>query len=140
MSLRQTAKGENVKNEDEFREKKIQLYKETLNFIDVFKQSRHPNTTFWLVEILHILTNKFPPSPSMNKVASNLTKQMERQLQFLLEASAAITEDACKLDFDGEEYQLSDVHLSPTVYELLKRFEFSQQTKSETEITQDQET
>ncbi len=50
---------------------------------------------------------------------------MEGILQFLLEAAASIINSEPKLEFGNrEEYHLRHLHLSPTVYEMLKRFEF----------------
>ena len=47
-------------------------------------------------------------------------------MTFLLENAACIINDESKLDFNANEYCLFDLHLSPTVYEMLKRFEFIQ--------------
>lgn len=63
--------------EDEFRDSKIKLYKETLAFIDLMKHSRHPNTRCWLLEIMNILTNKFPPPANFNRIESSLSYKME---------------------------------------------------------------
>ena len=94
-------------------------------FLEKFKQSRHPNTICWQIEILHILTNKFTPPIGLNKV-SGMTRSMERILQSLLQAASNVIENKSKDNLDSNEYQLQNVHLSPTVYEMLKRFEFSQ--------------
>ena len=51
---------------------------------------------------------------------------MERILQSLLQAASNVIENKSKDNLDSNEYQLQNVHLSPTVYEMLKRFEFSQ--------------
>jgi len=42
----------------------------------------------------------------------------------LLDSAATIINNEGKLNFTANEYRLFDLHLSPTVYELLKRFEF----------------
>ena len=55
-----------------------------------------------------------------------MTRSMERILQSLLQAASNVIENKSKDNLDSNEYQLQNVHLSPTVYEMLKRFEFSQ--------------
>ena len=56
-----------------------------------------------------------------------MQEKLEKALSFMLETAAAIINDEAKLKFNASEYRLFDLHLSPTVYELLKRFEFMQQ-------------
>ena len=56
---------------------------------------------------------------------SNLTGRMQDILEFLLRAAKTIIEGRGQLTFEKQEYLLKDIHLSPTVYEMLKRFEFS---------------
>lgn len=56
ISFVQIKVGENV---DDFKDGKLRLYEQILEFIDSLKYSRHPNTTCWLIEIMHILSNKF---------------------------------------------------------------------------------
>lgn len=58
---------------------------------------------------------------------SNLTGRMQDILEFLLRAAKTIIEGRGQLTFEKQEYLLKDIHLSPTVYEMLKRFEFSYQ-------------
>lgn len=38
------------------------LYKGVLTFVESFKESRHPPTLSWLIEILHIVSIKFDPN------------------------------------------------------------------------------
>lgn len=57
---------------------------------------------------------------------NSLQEKLEKQLTFLLENAATIINNESKLDFNANEYCLFDLHLSPTVYEMLKRFEFIQ--------------
>ena len=107
---------------EDFSQGKIDLYEQIIEFISNFKWSRHPLTTCWLIEILHILSNKFIAPAALSK--NSLQEKLEKQLTFLLENAATIINDEAKLDFNANEYCLFDLHLSPTVYEMLKRFEF----------------
>jgi hypothetical protein len=84
--------------ENEFNQKKV-LYSEVLNFIENFRNSRHPNTICWLLEILHILNNKFPPPAGLLSKNTSLAKQMGRLLEGLLQAAALIIEGADQLSF-----------------------------------------
>jgi len=52
---------------EDFAKAKEDLYKETIDFVLNFRWTRHPITTCWLIEILHILTNKFIAPASMSK-------------------------------------------------------------------------
>ena len=81
--------------DDELNEGKIGLYKEILVFIDSLKYSRHPNTTCWLIEILHILSNKFIAPQSMSR--SSIQRQLEQQLNLLLETAASIINNDSEL-------------------------------------------
>ena len=89
INLRQFKEG-NVQ-EDEFKEKKIELYRQTIEFIENMKKSKHPVTVCWLLEILHILTNKFPPPASLS-TETRLIKKMDSTFQFLLTQAAKIIE------------------------------------------------
>ncbi len=73
ISFIQIKTGESV---DDFKESKLSLYKEIITFIDSLKYSRHPNTTCWLIEILHILSNKFVAHQSMSR--SSEQKYLEK--------------------------------------------------------------
>ena len=115
---RQFAEG--VQKEDEFRDEKIKLYRQVIDLVEKFKKQRHPNTTCWLIELLHILTSKFTPSSGMGQ-ESWIAKRLENLLQYLLKLCATMIESD---DIIYEQWSLSDVHLNPTVYEMLKRFEF----------------
>ena len=86
-----TYKDGSTMQEDEFKVKKIELYKQTVEFIDRLKQSKHPNTVCWLLEILHVLTSKFTMPTTMNR-ESSLMKKMDVTLQFLLTSAAKIIE------------------------------------------------
>ena len=109
--------------EDEFKQKKIELYREIIDFIDKLKHSKHPNTVCWLLEILHLLTSKFQASSNLSK-ESRLIKKMDNVLQHLLTQTAKIIQDDEETLADTRNCTLLDIHLSPSVYELLKRFEF----------------
>ena len=77
------AAGESMK-EDEFKKSKMSLYQETLSFVDLFQCSRHPNTVCWLLEIIHILTNKIQPPASMLARNTSVTKHMSKLLDALI--------------------------------------------------------
>jgi len=101
-----------------------------LDFIENFKYSRHPNTICWLLEILNILNNKFSPPAGLLGKNTSLTKQMSTLLEYLLQAAALIIESADQISYPNEgEYKIQDLHLNPTVYEMLKRLEFIEQRK-----------
>lgn len=91
IETRATA-SEGVAKEDEFKEEKINLYHEVIELVELFKKARHPNTILWLIEILHILTNKFTPSSGMSNEKS-LAKKLEGLLQYLLKLCSQIIED-----------------------------------------------
>lgn len=125
IPLKNRETGDSIK-EDEFKKTKVQLYHETISLTENFKHSRHPNTICWLLEILHILTNKISPPAGLFVQNASLGRQMGRLLEVLLQSAASIIQGADQLDFKQGEYHLQDLHLSPTVYEMLKRFEFSE--------------
>ena len=60
-------------------------------------------------------------------VKEGMQEELEKALTFVLQSAATIINDEAKLNFKAGEYRVFDLHLSPTVYELLKRFEFTQQ-------------
>lgn len=130
ISIQQSDNSTSVKDH-EFNEAKLELYRHTFKFIDSMKRTIHPNTVLWHSEILHILTNKFPP-PRIMVRESGLVGQMERILHELLEKSQGIIQREVREEglIDYDEHQLLSVHLSPTVYELLRRFEYIQQKRA----------
>ena len=65
--------------EDEFKAQKIELYKQSISFIQMLSKSNHPITICWLLEILHILTSKFSPPTTLSQEAS-LIKKMDGTL------------------------------------------------------------
>mmetsp|Transcript_35364 Transcript_35364/g.46558 ORF Transcript_35364/g.46558 Transcript_35364/m.46558 type:complete len:92 (+) Transcript_35364:1056-1331(+) len=54
----------------------IDVYRQSMLFVELLKWTRQPNTTCWLIEILHILSNKFAAPQSMSK--SGLQEKLER--------------------------------------------------------------
>lgn len=127
-----------IQQEEEFKEKKIDLYKATVEFIDRFKSSKHPNTICWLIEILHILTSKFSP-PTNLSLYTRLTSRMDTILQYLLTSASLVLESDLLTIQEMRDCILRDVHLSPSVYELLKRFEFNQQKRPQELMEDEQE-
>ena len=128
IETRATA-SEGVAKEDEFKDEKIKLYHQVIEMVDKFKKARHPNTTLWLIEILHILTNKFTPSSGMSNEKS-LAKKLEGLLQYLLKLCGILIEDKGEIIYH-HSWNLGDIHLNPTVYEMLKRFEFCLQKRED---------
>lgn len=109
---------------DDKKHGKLDLYKETIMFVTSLQWSRHPITICWLLEILHILTNKFPSPNLMSN--STLQKKLEKLFTQVLKSAECIIKNEANLDFQNNDYCLFDLHLSPTIYEMLKRFEFIQ--------------
>lgn len=87
------------------------------------KKSKHPVTVCWLLEILHILTNKFTAPQSLG-IEGRLVKKMDSNFEFLLTQAAKIIKSDTNLLEKTRDCNLTDIHLSPSIYELLKRFEF----------------
>ena len=95
--------------------------------------SRHPNTVCWLLEILLLLTHKFKPQG--NKLDKGLKAEYTRLLDQLLRSASAILSDSFQIKYTSA-YGIRDVSYSPTVYEMLKRYEWNklkqrQQVESE---------
>ena len=118
----QLVKKQGGEGSEDFNQGKIDLYEQTTEFVQKFKWTRHPITTYWLIEIIHILSNKFVAPAALDQ--TDIQDKLEKQLTFLLENAACIINNEAKLDFNTHEYCLFDLHLSPTVYEILKRFQF----------------
>ena len=91
INLRTNTLNDGIAKEDEFKEKKIELYRQTVEFIEKLKSSKHPNTICWLIEILHILTSKFSPPTNLSQ-ETRLTRKMDAVLTALLTSAAKIIE------------------------------------------------
>lgn len=95
------------------------LYSAVHKFIKFFHQSKHPNTVCWLLEVLHILSNKYTASDAFKQEAK-LRKDYGEVLTQLLTSTASILSDSFKIDFD-KSYGFKIV-FAPTIYEMLRRF------------------
>jgi hypothetical protein len=106
------------KNEDNNLAK---IYNSVYKFIRHFTLSKHPSTVCWLLEILFILSTKFTANDAY-KQENKLRKDYMDLLTALLTNTAAILSDTFNIEFD-KSYGFKIVY-APTVYELLRRFEF----------------
>ncbi|CDW85800.1 n-terminal domain-containing protein [Stylonychia lemnae] len=97
------------------------IYAAVFKFIKQFQQTKHPLTICWLLEILHILSNKFTASDAY-KQETKLKRDFQEMLTLLLTSTASILSDTFKIEFE-QSYGFKIV-FSPTVYELLRRFSF----------------
>ena len=92
-----------------------------MKFIKGFLNSRHPNTINWLLEIVNILANKFKPDDA--KLEKKLKLEYNEVFDILLRTTASILTDSLNIVYSSQ-YGLNQMCFSPTVYEMLKRFEF----------------
>jgi hypothetical protein len=95
------------------------LYKAVLKFIHSFKESRHPPTQSWLLEILNILAIKFSPMDAY-RGDQKLKKEYYETLTEILTASANILSDNYKVSYDKNYGFL--MAFPPQSYELMQRF------------------
>ena len=97
------------------------LYDESRKFFENFIWSRFPTTICWLLEIMLLLSEKFLKHNKMDK---------KQRLEFcgildrLLEKSSDIVSDKFGIRYT-KHYGIDKICYSPTVYEMVKRFEFS---------------
>ncbi len=95
------------------------IYGAVYKFLKFYQQTKHPSTICWLIEILHILSNKYTASDAF-KQDGKLKKDYLETLTHLLNSTSSILSDTFKIEFD-KSYGFKIV-FSPTVYELLRRF------------------
>lgn len=95
------------------------IYGAVYKFLKFYQQTKHPSTICWLIEILHILSNKYTASDAF-KQDGKLKKDYLETLTHLLNSTSSILSDSFKIEFD-KTYGFKIV-FSPTVYELLRRF------------------
>ena len=97
------------------------LYDESRKFFENFIWSRFPTTICWLLEIMLLLTEKFLKHNKMDK---------KQRLEFcgildrLLEKASDVVSDKFGIRYT-KHYGIDKICYSPTVYEMVKRFEFS---------------
>lgn len=98
-----------------------ELNDEAAKFFKNFSYSRYPTTICWLLEILLLVSIKFTP------VALKMDKKHKSEfsgiLEDLLEKAAKILSDSFGIRY-SEQYGIDRICFSPTVYEMVKRYEF----------------
>jgi hypothetical protein len=111
-----------VENENEVLYSSIcRLYTNMKNFMRVFLTSKHPNTICWMLEILHIVTDKFrAEDPILHK---KLKVKLHEPFDSLMKSAIGIVTDSFGVKY-SEDYGISKLTYSPTVYEMMKRYEF----------------
>ena len=87
-----------------------------------FVHAKHPNTVTWLMELLYILTNRFKPDDS--KLEKRLKQDLAEVFDQLLRASSSIITDGFNVGYT-ERYGVDCICFSPTVYEMMKRYQFT---------------
>ncbi len=68
------------------------LYKQVLRFLGNYKESRHPPTLCWLLEIMHLLSIKFSPMDAY-KGDQKLKKDYYETLNDILQAASSIVNE-----------------------------------------------
>lgn len=91
-------------------------------FIRSFDKSKHPNTITWLLEIIYLVAHKFKPEDS--KLDKKLKYEYHSILNDLLYVASDIITDGFNIDYH-ESYGLHDLSFPPTIYELIKRYEWA---------------
>jgi hypothetical protein len=91
-------------------------------FMKNFCFAKHPNTVTWLLELMYILTNRFKPDDS--KLEKRLKQDLAEVFDLLLRAASTIITDSFNVGYT-ERYGVDCIAFSPTVYEMLKRYQFT---------------
>ena len=100
----------------------LKLNANAMKFFQNFIHTRHPTTVCWLLEILLLLTHKFKPQG--NKLDKRLKAEYTQLFDSLLRSAAAILSDSFGIRYT-EAYGINQICFSPTVHEMLKRYEFT---------------
>jgi hypothetical protein len=74
------------------------IYKLFLKFLKYFQYSRHPTTICWMMETLHILSQKFSPKEAYN-ADKKIKKDYQDLMQTLTENTARIISDDLNIGF-----------------------------------------
>jgi hypothetical protein len=98
------------------------LFKNATRFFKNFSMTKHPNTITWLLEILYLVSNKFKPDDS--KLDKKLKSEFHEQLDILLKSAGEILTDSFCVTYTNM-YGMNALSYSPTVYEMIKRFEWT---------------
>ena len=100
----------------------VKLYENTMKFFKNFIYTRNPTTVTWLLEILYILSAKFKPDD--NKLEKKIKQDYHDVLDTLLKSATQIIQDTFGIKKYHETYGIDALALSPTIYEMVKRYEF----------------
>ena len=107
---------------EEYRKTQIRLlFDETRKFFENFIWTRFPTTICWLMEIMLLLSEKFLKHSKMDK---RQRLELCGILDRLLEKAADIISDKFGIRYTNH-YGIDKICYSPTIYEMVKRFEFS---------------
>ena len=93
-------------------------------FLKYFVNAKHPNTVTWSMEILYLLTNRFKPDDS--KLEKKLKLELSEVFDSVLKSAASILTDSFGVNYT-EEYGIDKICFSPSVYEMIKRYQFTKQ-------------
>lgn len=99
----------------------VLLYENMLKFFKCFIYSRSPITVCWLLEILNVLSTKFKPEDS--KLDRKVKMDYLEILDTLLKSATMIIQDTFGVKYH-EAFGITNISYSPTVYEMIKRYEF----------------
>jgi hypothetical protein len=114
------------------REHLIRLWYTIINFVKLFMASHTPSTILWLLEILHLLSQKYNPKEILSE--ARIKKEMHAQINTLLITASQICAKSLQIYFydpalDAEQTKgnpfFSVVPLPPTIYELYKNYQES---------------
>jgi hypothetical protein len=76
----------------------VKLYQAVYRFSKLFTWSRHPTTICWVLEILHLMSIKFP-AKQVYHINKQLKKDFNDHLTHFLSCSAAILSDTYYVNY-----------------------------------------
>jgi hypothetical protein len=100
----------------------VLLFANMMKFFKCYIYSRSPVTVCWLLEILAVLAIKFKPDDA--KLDQRVKAEYIDVLYTLLRSATMIVTDTFGIIKYREEFGIDKMAFSPTVYEMLKRYEF----------------
>lgn len=121
----------------------LTLWSGFLKFYRYFSSSKNPNTIFWLLEIIYLLSKKYSPKEALGE--GNLKKALHEEINNLLQSAANYCSKAYQIFFndpnlnikskENQPPQANPYHLvmpfSPTIYELYKNYLFCLENKKD---------
>ena len=102
------------------------LNEEALKFFQNFFFTKYPTTICWLLEILLLLSTKF--TPSQLKLDRRHKQEFSQMMEKLFEKAADVISDKSQIRYT-EQYGIDKICFNPTIYEMVKRFEFRRQKR-----------